>query len=498
MPLLPLKIPAGVSSVGTDLESSGRWLDANLVRWTNGSLRPVGGWLEKYDTSASFTATPRKMHAWSDNSATAHIAIGSASELIHVDESGTAVDITPSGLTAGQDDGSVGSAFGGGNYGAGYYGTERVSSGVLQEADTWSLDNWGEYLVGCLTSDGKLYEWQLDAATPTLAAQISNAPVDNKACMVTEERFLFALGAGGNPRKVQWCDREDNTTWTPDATNEAGDIELQTNGEIMTGLRMRGRTLILTNVDAHIASYVGAPYVYGFERAGTACGVASRIAAVATDYGAFWMGNESFFMFDGSTVRRLSCEVQDKVFDSVNRNQMTKVFAVHDARHGEVWWFYPSSETTEIDSYVAFDYNENHWSVGSLERTCGVPRGVFDHPYWVDPTGVIYEHERLNLPHGGATPYAETAPINLGAGDQIIKAVNLIGDEDFAGQVDVTFKTRFHPNDTERNYGAYTLNGGITSVRFTGRQMRMRVEATGNDDFRVGVMRLEVQPGGKR
>lgn len=496
MPLIQLKIPAGVRSVGTDLESTGRWLDSNLVRWTNGSLRPVGGWLEKYDASTSFTAAPRKMHSWNDNSGVAHIALGSASELIHVDESGQASDITPAGLVSGANNGSVGSAFGGGSYGASYYGTERIGSGVFQEADTWALDNWGEYLVGCLTSDGKLYEWQLNTATP--AAQITNAPINNKTCLVTEERFIFALGADGNPRKVQWCDREDNTEWTPEATNEAGDIELQTNGEIMTGVRVRGQALILTNVDAHVANYIGSPYVYGFERVGTACGTASRIGVVATDVGAFWMGTESFFMFNGSSVIRLPCEVQDRVFDSVNRNQLSKVFAVHDTKFGEIWWFYPSSETTEIDSYVAFDYNEQHWTVGSINRTCGVPRGVFEHPYWVSKDGVIYEHERLNLPHGDAVPFAETAPFNLGSGDQLAKAVNLIGDEDFAGQVNVSFKAKFHPNDIEYSYGPYTLNGGITSIRFTGRQIRMRVEATGNDDFRVGVMRMELQSGGKR
>ena len=56
------------------------------------------------------------------------------------------------------------------------------------------------------------------------------------------------------------------------ATNEAGDIELQTSGQIVCGVRMRGRTLILTTADAHIATYAGPPTVYGFERVGTSCG----------------------------------------------------------------------------------------------------------------------------------------------------------------------------------------------------------------------------------
>ena len=128
--------------------------------------------------------------------------------------------------------------------------------------------------MACSTSDGKIYEWTLNTATP--AAVVTNAPTGNKGLFVTEERFIFALQADGNPRKIAWCDREDNTAWTAAATNEAGDIELQTNGEIMCAVRMRGRTLILTSSDAHIATYQGAPFVYGFERVGTACGSPTR------------------------------------------------------------------------------------------------------------------------------------------------------------------------------------------------------------------------------
>jgi hypothetical protein len=96
--------------------------------------------------------------------------------------------------------------------------------------------------VAANQDDGKLYQWELNTATP--AAVITNAPTSCRSLVVSEERFLFALGAGGNPKLVQWSDRENNTIWTPSATNEAGDLELQTTGLIMCGVRVRGQTLI--------------------------------------------------------------------------------------------------------------------------------------------------------------------------------------------------------------------------------------------------------------
>ena len=492
MALIPLDIPPGQYRNGTDFQSSNRWRDASLVRWHDGSMRPVGGWTTR--KASAFASAPRAMLSWLDNSSDSYLAGGTYNKLYYVNPSHTVYDITPSGLTSGNLNASLNLGYGGGFYGYGNWGNAPTSSGIYQEATTWSLDTWGEYLMACSSKDGKIYEWQLN--TGVAAAQVSNAPVSNKGLVVTEERFVFALGAGGNPRKVAWCDQENNTSWTASATNQAGDFELQTVGQIMLGLRMRGRTLILTDNDAHVASYSGAPFVYGFERVGTACGVASRRGAVAIDEGAFWMGRKGFFQFDGSVASEMPCEVSDYVFDDMNVAQISKVYAVHNSQHGEIWWFYPSSSSNENDRYVALDYKEGHWSTGELDRTAGVDQGVFSNPIWADASGNLYNQE-TGYTHGSTKPYAESGSISLGNGDSIMKVTQLIPDEKTQGQVEVTFKTRFYPNDSETSHGAFTL-GNPTDVRFQGRQVRIKVQGTGNDNWRSGIMRIEANPGGRR
>ena len=493
MALIPLDIPPGQYRNGTDFQASNRWRDASLVRWHDGSMRPVGGWTTR--KASAFASAPRAMISFLDNSSDEYLVGATYNKLYYVNPSHTVYDITPSGLTSGDLNGSLNLGYGGGFYGSGNWGSAPTSSGIYQEATTWSLDTWGEYLMACSSKDGKIYEWQLN--TGVVAQQVSNAPVSNKGIVVTEERFVFALGAGGNPRKVAWCDQENNTSWTPSATNQAGDFELQTVGQIMLGLRMRGRTLILTDNDAHIAQYSGAPFVYGFERVGTACGVASRRGAVAIDEGAFWMGKRGFFTFDGSVAKEVNCEVADYVFDDMNASQISKVYAVHNSQHSEIWWFYPSATSTENDRYVALDYKEAHWSTGELSRTAGVDQGVFSNPIWADASGNLYNQETGYTHSGSTKPYAESGSISIGNGDSIMKVTQLIPDEKTQGQVEVTFKTRFYPNDTESSHGAYTL-GNPTDVRFQGRQVRIKVQGTGNENWRSGVMRIEASAGGRR
>jgi hypothetical protein len=492
MPLASIKIPAGVRAHGTEFESANRWLDVNLVRWRDGSMRPIGGWTTRAESAVA--APPRGAVSWIDNSDVSRLATGTYNKLYYVSPAGSVSDITPVGLTAGNIDAQLNIGYGGSFYGSYTYGTTRPNTGVYLECTTWSLDNWGEYLVACSVDDGKLYEWQLNAATP--AAQISNSPSDCVGLMVTEERFLFALGAGGNPRLVQWCDKQDNTTWTPSATNEAGDFELQTNGEILCGLRARGRALILTTTDAHAATYIGPQLVYSFERVGTSCGAISRKAAVSFDQGSYWMGTKGFYMFDGSAVREMPCEVIDHVFNNMNTAQRSKIFAVHNSQFGEVWWFYPSKSSNENDSYVIYDYKENHWNIGLLNRTTGVDAGVFRNPIWLDEDGNMYNHED-GFDHGTYESYAESGPILIGDGDAIAKINQLIPDELTQGQVTVSFKTRFHPNDTERSYGPYST-ANPTDVRFTGRQFRMRINGSELNNWRFGIPRLNIISGGRR
>ena len=491
--LIPLQLPPGVHANGTEFESSNRWREASLVRWHDGSMRPVGGWTVR--KSSAFATAPRAMISYLDNDSDEHMAAGTYDKLYYVNPALTVTDITPSsGFTSGSLNGALNLGYGGGFMGSTNYGRAPTSSGVYAEATTWSLDTWGEYLLGVSSTDGKLLEWQGNPSAN--AAVVANAPVDNLAMVVTEERFVFCLGAGGNPRKVAWSDKENNTLWSAAATNEAGDMELQTNGQIMCGVRMRGATLILTSEDAHLATYSGAPFVYGFQRVGTACGIASRKAAVAIDEGAFWMGKKGFYTFNGSTATEISCEVADYVFDDLNPSQVSKVYAVHNSQFGEIWWFYPSASANENDRYVTLDYKEGHWATGVIDRTAGVDQGIFVNPIWADASGNLYNHE-TGYTHGSVKPYAESGSISLGNGDTIMKVSKLIPDERTQGQVEVTFKTRFHPNDSETSHGAYTLSNP-TDVRFTGRQVRVKIQGTANDNWRSGIMRIDAVPGGRR
>ena len=493
MALIPLKIPPGVYRNGTEYQSAGRWFDANLVRWFENTLRPIGGWRKR--SASQMTGSCRGLLTWRDNSANRWIAAGTHTKLYAMSEGGTLKDITPTGFTAGIADAATKTGYGYSTYGNFAYGVARPDTGLVTPATTWSLDTFGEYLIGCSNADGKIYEWQLGFTTPTIAAVITNAPTGCQAVMSTAERFIFALGASGNPRSVKWCDQENDTNWTASATSQAGDFELQTVGALKAGKKVRGINLLFTDVDVHTASYVGLPYVYAFEKAASGCGLISAQAVAAIDTAAMWMSTSGFWIFDGY-VKPLSCDVSDYVFQNLNYSQSSKVYAVHNSKYGEVWWFYPSGASNEVDSYVIYNYRENHWNIGSMSRTAGTDRGVYLNPLMVSSDGYIYEHE-VGYAYDSGVLYAESGPLEIGQGDNVMSVRQVIPDEQTLGEVVVSFKTRLYPTSTESSYGPYSASQP-TDVRFSGRLVKVKYTGNVLEDWRVGVSKLDIVAMGKR
>jgi hypothetical protein len=207
------------------------------------------------------------------------------------------------------------------------------------------------------------------------------------------------------------------------------------------------------------------------------------------------MGSSGFWLYDGY-VKPLSSDVSDYVFRNMNRGQISKVNAVHNSKFAEIVWFYPSSESNEIDSYVVWNYRENHWTIGNLGRTVGTGQGVFTSPLMCSSDGYVYEHE-AGWDYDGSTPYAESGPYQIGVGDNLLVADQLIPDDLTLGDVTATFKTRLYPTATETTHGPYSL-ANPTSVRLQGRQMKVRINGNNNTDWRVGIMRFNAKQGSRR
>jgi len=488
---IPLAIPPGVKNVGTPYSSKGRWYLTSLVRWRDGDMRPVGGWTPR--GPAGISGMGRCIIVWRDNANNIWVAVGSEQGLYVQARSGVSSTITPFGYTVGQQNAALSAGYGYGFYGAGLYGESPPADNELQDCTTWALDTFGPYLIGVASTDNYIYEWQLNIATP--AAKITNAPTCY-SLVVTADHIIMALGANGDPRQVAWCDQADNTQWTASNTNTAGSNELSTSGRLMCGKNILGGTLLWTDADLWIAINSQNQLIYAFTKVGDACGIISRLAAVTLGARAIWMGENSFYSYNGAIVEPLDCEVADYVFSNINLDQKSKVSAFSNSLFNEIWWLYQSNAGTEIDSYVYYDYQQNIWGFGSLPRVSGFDRGVLNYPIMVGENGVIYEHETGFL-WDEQFPFATSGPVEIGNGDNVACVKGLIPDNIPLGDLNVSFSAQMYPSAEATPFGPYTL-APKTDFLFNARQAQIEVSTTSNEDFRFGTYRLITAPGSKR
>ena len=491
MARLPLAVPPGVVRRGTEYTSKGAYYDAQHVRWYP-SLGPTGGWRTK--TATTLTGVPRAALIWNTNSAVSWLGVGTHSKLYVMTIAGVVSDVTPtSSYTAGRADAVASGGYGSGTYGTGVYGAPRPGNAEILDATQWTLAPWGEDLLAVSPEDGKLRQWDSSSGVGTVAATVTNSPACKAVC-VTAERFVFAL-ATTDPRTVDWCDQENNTVWTPSGTNQAGSFPLQTAGRLMCGAQVRGGQLLLTDQDAHIAQYVGGIDVYGFQKAGDACGAASRQALATFDQQAVWMSpSVEFWAWNGGGVVPLPCDVIDYIRRDINLLQISKVVLSQIAAHSEIEVRYCSNSSLEIDRCVVWNYKGNYWNIGRASRTAAVDKGAsFRYPIQISSTGTIYEHE-VGFDYGSDTPYATAGNIELGNSDKIMHVLGLYPDDATEGDVTATFLVRRNQDDAGATFGPYSLTAK-TDLRFCGGLIEVKWVGDELTDWRVGIPKLEVMAG---
>jgi hypothetical protein len=499
--LMPLNLPPGFYGNGTEYQAKNRWLEGLLVRFWNGTIRPVGGWKSIENTAGAeigpVAECPRGAYSYRADGGDVRGAFGTTTTL-EVITQGELFDITPGDLTPGACGGSFGDGsgeYGGGDYGAGPYGGVSLA-GTLVDADTWSLDSFGDFLVGVLTSDGRVLVWEGDTAED--AAEATDAPQNNRAVVVTPERFLVALGADGDARLVKWASQETIDVWDPTADGStAGEQPLATAGRLMAGRAWRHQTLLWTDVDIWSMNYIGGDFLYSFNKEGEGGLIGPNAVAVASSR-VFWMGKNAFYTYDGF-VQTINCDVADRVFSDMNYINRAQIFAIVVSEFNEIWWFYPGAGDSKPTKYVVYNWHEGHWVTGDLDRSAGFDRGAFAAPIWADDNGNVFEHEAVDGTYGGLLPYLQSGPIELGDGDRIYRLQQIVPDHIAAGSFTIMLRKRLFPMADFSNSTVYSVTGGSpVSIRDTARQVQIRVSGSLDTNWRLGTLRFGVRPQGRR
>ena len=445
-------------------------------------------------------------------------------------DGGTAV-IGAYQINTGLDSSASGSGWGAGVWGRGTWSSPADVTIPGAQLRLWSMDNFGEDLIANVRGGG-IYYWNTSSGTGTRAVDIAslsgnNQPEVANIVLVSErDRHVIAFGCDpqgdpGNqdPLIIRFSDQESFTDWEARDDNTAGELRIGTGSEIIAAVQTKQQVVVFTDRSVSALQFIGAPFTFGLTEVSTNTSIASPNAAVAFGDDVYWMGDQSFYRYDGN-VRPIPCPVEEYVFSGMNISQRAKVTAADNSKFNEVWWFYPSSSSDTNDKYVIYNYVEDSWYYGDLARTAWYDNAVSNLPIAASTDGYLYFHEN-GLDDGSTNPpsaiksYIESSAIDIGDGDQFMFLSRLLPDLTFRNSTAAsplatfTVSSRDFPGDS---FGQTNSGGAVRSAtapveqfteqlffRLRGRSMSLKIESDNvGTQWRLGTPRADIRPDGRR
>ena len=436
-------------------------------------------------------------------------------------------------VNVGLDTSVVGTGWGAGGWGEGGWGDPSSTAIPGAQLRIWTHTNFGEDLVFGPRGGG-VYYWDRTSGLSargvnitSLAGANTSPTVANIVLLSERDRHVLVFGTDDefatgvlDPLLIRFSAKESLTDWESRANNTAGSLRISSGSEIVAAVQTRLLTLVISDESVHAMQFIGTPFTFGINEVAFGTSIVGPSAAVAVGDEVLWMGTGTFYRFNG-LVQQIPCSVKDYVFGNINENQYAKISAGHESAFGEVYWFYPSSESEDNNKYVVYNYLQDLWYYGDLSRTAWLARAAFSSPIAASKDNYLYLQE-TGITDGDFEPaqalgaFIESSPIDIGDGDNFMFVTRMLPDIAFPRSIGVSAPSVTMTLKMQNFSGGAYVGSNNRSVvqtatvpveqfteqvylRLRGRSVSLRVDSECDcTAWRLGTPRLDFRSDGRR
>jgi hypothetical protein len=221
------------------------------------------------------------------------------------------------------------------------------------QKQSWFLANLGQDGL-ILTTGGPLQVYHppisngpfikpVGSSAPVSAPQANNGML---VAMPQAQVILFGsepiMGSGViDPLLVRWSDVGTYDVYNATVSNQAGSFRLSRGSRIVGAVQSPQATLLFTDTDVWMMSYVGPPLIYGFTIMATGCGLVAPHAVGVVGTITIWQSLRNFWQFAGG-VQPVPCSVWDYIFEDLDTVNLNKCHAAPNSSTNELMFFFPS------------------------------------------------------------------------------------------------------------------------------------------------------------
>jgi hypothetical protein len=415
--------------------------------------------------------------------------------------------------------------------------TNSGTTATITTATSHGLDplDWVEFSG----QTPRAYQGEYQVVTTPTSTTFTVVLLEDPGGSASVEGTYVDIDYSGNydPLLIRWANVDPDIgpqpeEWKPEITNSAGFIRVKGGSFIVTGFNTRQETLIFTNTALNSLQFLGTSEVFSVQQISDNINIAGSNVVAEANNVVLWMGHDKFYFYDGR-VNTLPCSIRQYIFTDINIEQSSLFFAGTNREFSEIIWFYCSAASSTIDRYVIYNYQEQLWYYGTLNRTAWFDSQVVTSPLAASG-GYIYEHEVGNddgQPTGQAplpiSAFIQSSDMTIEDGENFILTKRVIPDVNFTNslttnpvtgatlvpEVEMTVGVRNFPgaaNNTDNVAGNTLTRDVITTasineytnqvfVRARGRQMNFKIESnTVGVRWQIGAVRVDFRPDGRR
>jgi len=223
---------------------------------------------------------------------------------------------------------------------------------------------------------------------PATAPQQNNGMI---VAMPQAQVILFGsepvMGSGViDPLLVRWSDAGTYDVYNATVSNQAGSYRLSKGSRIVGAIQAPQTTLLFTDRDVWMMSYVGPPLIYGFNIMGSGCGLVAPHAVGVLGQMTIWQALKQFWMFAGGGVTPVPCTVWDYVFNDVDTVNINKCHAAPNSTTNEIAFYFPS-----LSMSIDPSGNLLRWSAALWNISAWAPTGASAQAYSLFKALYVYE-----------------------------------------------------------------------------------------------------------
>lgn len=227
-----------------------------------------------------------------------------------------------------------------------------------------ALNRWSFAQFGDVTLAANKGDFIQAATTSDFAVAGASAP--KAAYVETVNQFAFAANVNdGTDKPNGWYSSAigDYTDWNASIATQSVNGRLTDTPGPITGLRrLNDNIVVYKRRGIYVGSYVGPEVVWSFQLSSADVGAVSNDAITSLEYSHYFMGEDDFYVFDGSRPISFGGPVKETVFEELDRSLLHLCASLLDWRNSRIYFYYPGTSNGGFaNRCVVYNYRTQRW-----------------------------------------------------------------------------------------------------------------------------------------